>query len=120
MGSLRIGSVLLTELLPALHGMHGARSRIREHILIVLYEMHKDTSHHLGSAKKGLLAFRVQPPAGAGFSSKGGKSSACTESRDHKDVVLYRGWRPSVKLLAKVVQRALAQKCSILQANYSS
>ena len=52
MGSLCIGSSLLTELLPALYGTHGAGRRIREHTLTVLYERHKDKSHHSGSTKK--------------------------------------------------------------------
>lgn len=81
----------------ALYGTHRAGSKIREHILTVLYEMHKDKSHHSESAKKDLLALRHQPPAKAAFSSKGGESSAYTESQDHKDVVLV--WSPPIKLL---------------------
>lgn len=99
MGSFPIGSARPTELLPALYGMHGAGRRIREHILTFMYEMHKDMSHHSGSATKGLLALRLQPPGRAGFSSKAGESSAYTESQDHKDVVLV--WSPSIKLLQR-------------------
>lgn len=75
MESLCIGSALPTELLPALYGAHRASSRTREHILIVLYERHKDKSHHATLAKKGLLDLRLQIPARDGFLSMDGKSS---------------------------------------------
>lgn len=95
--SICVGSPLLTELLPALQGTHRAGRRIREHILTVLYQVHKVKSHHSGLAKKSLLGLRLQPPARAELSSKGGKSSAYTESQVHKDVVPVCS--PSMKLL---------------------
>jgi len=54
------GSVLLTEHLSALYGTYGVRSRNREHILTVVYEMDKDKLHHSGLTKKGLLVLRHQ------------------------------------------------------------
>lgn len=95
--SICVASALLTELLPALQGTHGAGRRIREHILTVFYQEHNVKSHHSDLAKKSLLGLRLQPSARVGYSSKGGKSSACSESYIHKDVVPVCS--PSIKLL---------------------